>query len=161
MDEDIETDMLPPVGRTVREMFSGQDSNGSEPKSKTTTKTRTRSAPSGPDWDEIEEDLRSFYEFFGMMFTPIAPNGAQALQGNAEKAASAWVNAGQHNKRIERFLTGSSSLTVYAALAMAHMPIGFAFYHDLVVVPRLQMQEAQKAAQETPGFVTPNGESVG
>lgn len=148
---EVEPDMTPPTGRTVREMLGREEK---PPPGKQPPKSRAKS--SSVDWDDIESQLVITYKFVGSIAQMVGPQTGQAIDGVAESAARSWIKAAEQNDRIAKFLTSGSGLAIYMMLITAHMPILITAYNEFFVAPRMAMQDAEPGGEPS----NPNGTRI-
>lgn len=128
--EDLEVDMLPPTGRTVRDMLGGgKAKEDGAPKARKRAPTAREKAD---NWAQLREDLKTGYEFLGFtMVTTGMPTAGMSLAENAERCADVWVAQAQKSERVHRFLMGVTTGSGWLAIGVAHMPITMAIMHDV------------------------------
>jgi len=146
-DIEIEPDMTPPTGRTVREMLG--ESSDDPPKKRTSPPKKPSAKQVQDDWDTLREDLTSAYEFLGFtLVTAGLPNGGSACADNAERAADSLVAQAQKSERMRRFLMTVTTGSGWLAIALVHMPIAMAIMGDIQNRGEVEMPENMSEVYE-------------
>lgn len=71
----------------------------------------------------IATEMSSLYTFAAMPLMAIKPKAAEAMMAQADDIGKAWEQVAERNPKVRAALLGIGQTSIWAGLAMAHLPI--------------------------------------